>query len=52
MFHWLQVSSEGDVLYALPRGFRGAITARSWKLRAAPYFKKVPSPIPLVKFTH
>jgi len=36
-----QVSNDGDVLYALPRGFRGIITARSWKLRAEPFFKKV-----------
>lgn len=36
----MQVSAEGDVLYVLPRGFRGAITAKSWQLRAEPAIKK------------
>lgn len=36
-----QVSNEGDVLYVLPRGFRGAIAARSWRLRAEPAIKRV-----------
>ena len=36
-----QVSNEGDVLYVLPRGFRGAIAAKSWRLRAEPALKKV-----------
>lgn len=36
-----QVSNEGDVLYVLPKGFRGAIAARSWRLRAEPVLKKV-----------
>ena len=39
----MQVSNEGDVLYVLPRGFRGAIAARSWRLRAEPTLKKVPA---------
>jgi len=36
-----QVSNEGDVLYVLPKGFRGTIAARSWRLRAEPVLKKV-----------
>lgn len=38
----LQVSTEGDVVYVLPRGFRGIITSRSFWLRTEPLFKKVP----------
>jgi hypothetical protein len=36
-----QVSNAGDVLYVLPRGFRGNIAARSWRLRAEPAIKRV-----------
>ena len=37
----LQVSSTGDIVYALPRDFQASIRARSWLLRAQPALAKL-----------
>ena len=36
----LQVSEEGDILYVFPRDYRSKLAAKSFRIKAEPFFEK------------
>ena len=36
----LQVSEEGDILYVFPRDYRSKLGAKSFRIKAEPFFEK------------